>query len=233
MSEVNSNGVSATTKAKSRVSKELPPAAEQAQETVLIPRIQPKVLEVEIVGTTPLLVCAWSKKAKEQMLAKQMKRANKAREAKNPHEDYLAGLYTSTTGWTGIPAGGVKGCLVNSCRAVDGLPMTLAKRMIFVRAQGYTEGGQELVRVYGDHEMHEAMVRIDSGGTADIRFRPIYKEWSIKLEIEFLASVISAEQVLNLLELAGFVEGLCEHRPGAPKSNTGNLGRFAIKRKDD
>ena len=204
-------------------------APQQGGEQVFIQRIQPKVLELEIVGLTPLLVCAWSEKAQRQMLDKQMKKAKQAREAKDPQADYMASLYVSTEEWTGIPAGGIKGCIVNACRAVDGLPMTLAKRMVFVRSQGITKTGQELVRVYGDHEMHQAMVRIDNGGSADIRFRAIYREWSIKLEIEYLANVISAEQVANLIETAGYVEGLCEHRPGAPKSNTGSNGRFRIK----
>lgn len=201
-------------------------------EQVVIPRIEPKIVEIEIVGTTPLLVNAWSKKARQMMLDKQMRKAKTGREAKNPEKDYKASLYVSTDGWTGVPAGGVKGCLVNSCRATD-IPMTLAKRMIFVRSQGVTAGGQGLVRIYGDHQMHESMVRIDSGGTADIRFRACYPKWSMKLEIEFLASVLSAEQVANLVELAGFVEGLAEHRPGSPKSNTGDNGRFRIKREEE
>jgi hypothetical protein len=207
-----------------------PLPATSAVEQIVIPKILPKILEIEIVGTTPLVVCAWSEKARRQMLDKQMKKAKQAKEAKSPEQDYQASRYLSTEGWDGIPAGGMKGCLVNACRAVDGLPMTLAKRMVFVRAQGRTAAGQELIRVYGKPEMHEGMVRIDSGGTADIRFRAMFREWSIRLEIEFLANVISAEQVANLIELAGYVEGLCEHRPGAPKSNTGNWGRFCIKR---
>ncbi len=195
---------------------------------VVIERVQPQILEIEIVGLTPLLVSAWSQKAKQQMLDKQMKKAAKAKDAKDPEQCYRDSLYVSTEGWTGIPAGGVKGCLVNACRAVDGLPMTLAKRMLFVRSQGVTAGGLGLVRVYGEHQMHEAMVRLESG-TADIRFRAIYPTWSAKLEVEFLGNVISAEQVCNLIELAGYIEGLCEHRPGAPKNNTGDKGRFHIK----
>jgi hypothetical protein len=198
------------------------------QPAILIERVQPKIMELEIVGFTPLLVCAWSEKAMNMMLAKQQKKATRGKEAKDPEADYKASRYISTEGWDGIPAGGVKGCLVNACRAVDGLPMTLAKRMIFVRGQGRTAEGQELVRIYGEHKMHKAMVRIDNGGTADIRFRAIYPQWSVKLELEFLANVVSAEQVANLVELAGFIEGLCEHRPGAPKSCTGNNGRFRI-----
>lgn len=204
--------------------------------SIVIERIQPKIVEVEIVGLTPLMVCAWSEKAMRQMLDKQMKKANKAKDAKDPKADYLASRYIAVDEdgkelWDGVPAGGVKGCLVNACRAVDGLPMTLAKRMIFVRSQGKTKDGQQLVRIHGEHRMHQGMVRIDQG-TADIRFRALYEKWSAKLEIEFLSSVISAEQVCNLVELAGFVEGLCEWRPGAPKNNTGSFGRFQIRRED-
>mgnify|MGYP003393138326 CR=1 FL=1 len=209
-------------------------AEKKTEGGVVIERIQPSVIELEVIGTTQLLVCAWSFKAKKQMLDKQMKKATRGKEAKNPEEDYKNSRYQAVDPngeylWDGIPAGGVKGCLVNACRAVDGLPMTLAKRMVFVRSQGFTKDGQGLVRVYGEHKMHEGMVRIDNGGTADIRFRAVYPQWSLKLQIEFLSSVISAEQVCNLVELAGFIEGLCEHRPGAPKSNTGDNGRFMIK----
>ena len=204
--------------------------APKNESAVIIKPIEPKIVQIKIVGITPLLVCSWSHKAKQQMLDKQMKKGGKiGKEAKNPEENYQASLYKSTEGWTGVPAGGVKGCLVNACRAVDGVPMTLAKRMIFVRPDGRTEGGQDLVRVHGKHHIHEGMVRIDMG-TADIRHRAMYDEWEIHLAIEFLENMISPEQICNLIELAGFVEGLCEHRPGSPKSNTGNYGRFQVKR---
>jgi hypothetical protein len=222
---------------KTRIATESPPNGTTEQKVtpadktqIIIQRIQPRIIQLEIVGVTPLLVCAWSEKARRQMLDKQMMKTPAPRQPKNPELDVFNSRYICTEGWDGVPAGGVKGCIVNACRAVLGLPMTLAKRLIFVHGQGLSTKGQSLVRIYGDHEMHEGMVTIDNGGTTDIRFRAIYRQWSIRLEIEFLANMISAEQVANLVELAGYVEGLCEHRPGSPKSNTGDFGRFQIKR---
>lgn len=203
-----------------------------APDIVTVPKIEPKIVAIEVEGITPLLVCAWSEKARRMMLEKQMKKATKGREAKDPEADYKASLYTSTEGWTGVPAGGCKGALVAACRQVPGLPMTLAKRLCFVMADGQTLTGQDLVRIHGEHQMHEAMVRLETG-VADIRFRAIYPTWSATLTIQFLAHMISAEQIANLVELAGWSEGWCEHRPGAPKSNTGNFGRFRIKRVED
>lgn len=217
------------------------------ENTVMIGPVVPKIVELEIVGITPLLVCAWSEKAKRQILEKHMKKAGRGKEAKDPQQCYKDSLYVSTEGWTGIPAGGFKGCLVNACRATDDVPMTIAKRMLFVIPQGTRKVsdivseftgqklelagvGQELIRIHGDHFMHESIVRIDNGGSVDYRFRAIYPEWSAKIQISFLSNMISAEQVANLVELAGFCEGLCEHRPGAPKSHTGSFGRFQIRR---
>lgn len=199
------------------------------QAAITIPKIEPKVLQVWVDGITPLLVCAWSEKAMNMILEKQMKKASKGKEAKDPEKCYRDSLYTSTEGWTGVPAGGIKGCLINAVRAIDDLNMTDAKRLVFVRSEGTTASGQGLVRIHGEHQMHRGMVRI-SGGVADVRFRAIYPKWSMRLEVEFLPHMLSAEQVVNLIELAGFVEGLCEHRPGAPKSHTGDFGRFAIRR---
>lgn len=203
------------------------PKDTEIQKIVIAP-IEIKLMQITIEGITPLIVHNWSEKARKEMRDKQQKKANKAREAKDPQAEYLAALYTHEEGWTGIPASGVKGCLVNACRMVNGLPMTLAKRMLYVHADATNAKGQDLVRVYGEHEMHEANVRLESG-TADLRYRPIYKKWEIPLTIQYIANVVSAEQVANLINMAGMCEGLCEHRPGSPKSNTGTNGMFKIR----
>jgi hypothetical protein len=211
-----------------------------SQTAIMIPRIQPCMAKFTIVGTAPLVVCAWSHKARKQILDKQMfdaakegGRLKKAKhEPKKPEEDYQASLYKSSDGWTGIPASGVKGCLVNACRGVDGLPMTVAQRMMFVKADGISTEGQGLVRIRGEHHMHEGMVRIDRGESVDIRFRAMYDNWEIDLCIEYLQNLISVQAIGNLIETAGFIEGLCEWRPGAPKSKTGEWGRFQLKRSE-
>ena len=49
---------------------------------------------IHIVGDTPLIVHAWSEKAKRQMLESQMGVAKgKKKEAKNPVEDFINSMY--------------------------------------------------------------------------------------------------------------------------------------------
>lgn len=200
----------------------------EPESKIIIPKPRIETLSIPIVGTSPLILHKWSEKAKRQMLDKQMKKAKAAKEAKNPEEDYMQARYISADGWDGCTAVSFKAAMVGACRQVDGLPMTLAKRIFFVETDGYTPDGYGLVRIYAEPQMHEAMVRLETG-TADIRFRPIYFPWRAVVRIRYNAGVVSAEQVSNLLSLAGLSEGIGEWRPSAPKSATGTYGCWEIE----
>lgn len=201
----------------------------QTPTAFVIPRPQKQIIEVPIVGISPLLVHAWSEKARKQMLDAQMKRAKAPKQAKDPEQDVLDALYVADDKWYGFPASAFKAALVGACRQVDGLPMTMAKRLCFVMGDGFsTRQGVDLVRIEGEWEPHEAMVRLESG-VADIRFRPIFRKWSATLRIEVNVGIISPEQVVNLVALAGDSEGVGEMRPSSPKSATGTFGRWIIR----
>ena len=59
-------------------------------EVIEIRPIQIKTFTVHIVGDTPLIMHAWSEKAKREMLEKQMKvTKTKAKTAKNPVEEQM------------------------------------------------------------------------------------------------------------------------------------------------
>lgn len=206
-----------------------------ADRGIVIPKPNIQSIDIPIVGVTPLIVHAWSTKAVRMMLEKQMKMAKAPLEAKDPEADYQASRYVADVNadgtpadWDGVPAPGFKAALVGACRAVDGLPMTLAKRMCYVMAEGRsTRQNVDLVRIRGEHRMRQDMVRLESG-TADIRFRAEFPEWSAVLKVEFNAGVISGDQIVHLIELAGYSEGICEWRPSAPNSSTGNYGRWKL-----
>ena len=69
------------------------------------------------------------------------------------------------------------------------------------------------------------MVRVGMGA-ADIRYRPEYKSWRAKLKIKYNSGQISAEQIAQLIDAAGFGCGIGEWRP--EKSKTGNFGTWQL-----
>ena len=82
----------------------------------------------------------------------------------------------------------------------------------------------QLVRIYGEPRMRRDMVRVGMG-SADLRYRPEYSEWSANLIIEFNAGVISIGQLYQLVKAAGYGCGIGEMRPEKGKFN---YGRFKL-----
>lgn len=179
-----------------------------------LPPLNIQTVTFVLVGDSPLIVHAWSEKAKRQMLDKQMKKATKAKEAKDPEADYEACFYRTETGAYGFPAIGVKAAMVSACRFVDA-KMTVMRGAFHIDC--------EMLTVTGEPRPREDMVRVGMG-TADIRYRPEFVDWRIPATIKFNASVISAEQIANLLNAAGFGVGIGEWRP----EKNGSYGRFHV-----
>lgn len=188
--------------------------ATRTTSAIELPPLNIQTVTFVLIGDSPLIVHAWSEKAKREMLDKQMKRATKAKEAKDPEADYEACFYKTETGAYGFPAIGVKAAMVSACRFVDA-KMTVLRGAVHIDC--------ETLAVIGDPRPREDMVRVGMG-KPDIRYRPEFVEWKIPVTIKFNASVISAEQIANLLNAAGFGVGIGEWRP----EKNGSYGRFHV-----
>lgn len=179
---------------------------------------------ITLIGDSPLLVNNFSEKSKVEMMEKQQKRAKGAKEARDPAAEVEAALYRLPNGKYGVPASGLKNCAVSACRFIEGVKMTTAKGSFFV-----LEDADGLVELQAKkHVVDERMVAIGPFGKKVklVRFRPRFDEWSIKFKVLYDPDTISAEQLLNLYERAGFSIGICEYRP----EKSGNLGMFSVLR---
>ena len=191
--------------------------------SIVIEKPTLETVQVCMIGDSPLICHAWSQKAKQEMLAKQMKQANKAKEAKNPEQDFLDSLYPMPDGSPteyGFPAVAFKSAAVAACRVIDGLKMTEVRAMFHI--------DMELVPIFGEPTPREDMVRL-GGKTADIRYRGQFDPWYTVFPIKYNADAVSLEQVLNLIEIGGFSNGVGEWRP----ERNGQFGRFHIANSEE
>lgn len=201
----------------------LAPAADGAAvATVVIPPIDVREAIIPIVGDTPLVVHRWSEKAKRQIEERQTRRARSPREPKDPQYEFEQSLYRLPDGSYGLPAIAFKKAAVAACRYIPGVPMTFARGAFYVVGEPTPEG--ELVRIHGEPRLRQDMVRVDDG-TADIRYRAEFPEWSAELLVRFNAGVISLEQIVQLLQYAGFHVGVGENRP---ERSGGQNGLFHV-----
>lgn len=188
-----------------------------------IPKPNRSTLKVKVRGLpgSSIIFNRLSEKATESIKDKQLKKAKTAKEAKQPDELFKASLHRSN-GTYGIPAGALKKAMVSAANIAD-LPMTMAKKAFFVM------GDIVPFTKCTEPKMREDFPRLPNG-SIDWRIRAEIDSWEAEFTILFNANYISAEQIINLVDLAGFHCGFLEMRPFAPKSS-GSHGMFEVVRK--
>jgi hypothetical protein len=191
----------------------------------------PKFNTVEILleGTAPLVVARFSKKA--ELMAKMAEgstaKSKKERVARDYDKEAEDARYRAPEGWEGVNAAAFRAGMISACRLV-GFKMTLAKLSTFVEADGFDlQDGIPLVRVYGKSETFTAHTR-NATGVVDVRSRPMYREWAIKLRVRFDADQFTTQDVYNLVARVGGQVGLCEGRPDSKSSAGCGFGTFRV-----
>ncbi len=193
--------------------------------TISLKRIERQTIIVPIVGTAPLIVHAWSQKAKQMMLAAQQGK-KVPKEHKDPLADFEASQYRFEDGRHGFPVMAFKAATVNGGGRAFGkaVRMTELRQSFTFLADGVGVDGLQLTEIIADEPiMREDMVRVGMG-TADIRYRAEYRDWSANLRIEFMPSVIDAESVIALVD-AGGANGVGEWRP----EKSGSFGTYEVR----
>lgn len=215
-------------------------AAKKTEATVEIRPLEIKEIKIRLVGDSPLIVHAWSEKAKRMMLETQMGTTKtKAREKRNPISDFANSLYWLTEqpdveteeDWIEAmrqnPKFGFPVC------AFKQAANSAAYRLGWVKNQMVLRGSYFLKSEYGNYaeikgsvpEMREDMVRVGMG-TADLRYRGEFKNWYCDMILEYNASgEMTLEQILNVINAGGYVCGAGEWRP----EKDGDFGRFHIE----
>ena len=194
--------------------------------TFELPKIDIKFLTVDIIGDSPLIVHKWTVKAKREMLDKQMKKASAGKVAKDPEMDFYESMYWLNEELPEEPTKEEYEKVLKSGKARFGFPAVGFKACaIKTTARGAFHLMDELVEIKGDPVMREDMVQI--GGmskVADIRYRGSFPKWRATLNIRYNAGAISPEQILNMLNIGGFSNGVGEWRP----SRDGSFGTFHV-----
>lgn len=210
---------------------------------VEIPKPNIQIMEVEIKGTTPIIYHRWTEKAKLMLLKTQQKDPEaKKRAIRDPKAEYLDSFYRDSDGDIAWPVLNIKKAMTDSARNIPGVTMTLLRGSVFT--VGDQEGfvkmlidgktiqtsedieilEQEKNGIYGvdknnaNIKMRQDLVRVGMG-SADLRYRGQLSNWTIKFLIKWNNDVVSAGQVLNLLNTAGFACGLGEWRPSCDGVN--------------
>ena len=223
-------------------------------EGVQIITIKPTEIEkanITIVGDTPLIVHAWGEKAKKEMLAAQQKdkKAKKAMDIRDPFAEFMDAMYWVTPkpeertpkafeqaiqngAKFGFPVIAIKQAALSACYRAGLIPNQVGMKCSFYlnAVDGITqESGLELGVIETDNPpaLREDMVKI--GGmskTADLRYRPEFKDWKMRLTISLIATgAFTMTSIINGINMAGMMNGIGEWR----MERDGEFGHYHVE----
>lgn len=208
-------------------------------EVLEIKALDIKTVPIKLVGDSPLIVHAWSEKAKRMMLEAQMKTTKtKAKEARDPYDDFINSMYWLTEKPNSTPEA-FENAIKNGAKfgfpvgAIKLAGNSAAYRMGWVKNQMGLRGAYFFQSEYGDMAeiisdtpvMREDMVRIGMG-SADLRYRGEFNKWSMNLILEYNASgEYTLEQIVNIINAGGYICGLGEWRP----EKDGSFGKYHVE----
>jgi hypothetical protein len=186
-------------------------------------------VEITLIGRpgSPLVVHAFAEKAKQEIRDKQQKKAKKAKEERNPTAECDAAKYIDGEGRECAPITALKKSIITAASAFDDLTKVGLRQAIFV--DSIVNPGSALVPIDNlDGSPAKGVMREDAVtigmNTRGLTYRPEYKEWRLQIKIEFNPRLVSEEQLLALVDQAGWGVGICEGRP--ERTSALGWGRF-------
>lgn len=223
--------------------------ATKKTEVIEIKPIQIAKLDLRIVGDTPLIMHAWSEKAKREMLeAQQGKKKGKVKERKNPVVDFINSMYwlegkpevenemdeeeceklfhaaIQKGARFGFPVTAFKQAAISAAYRLGWSKDKMSLRgVFFIDAD---ENG--MVEIKSDTPiMREDMVKIGMG-TADIRYRGEFRNWYADLTISYnMNGQYDLNNIINIINAGGYVCGAGEWRP----ERDGQNGMYHVESK--
>lgn len=181
-----------------------------------------------LVGTSRLICHAWSEKARQELLGKQIGTMRAARERRNPEKDFENSLYLmgekNGKKIYGFPATAFKLAMHDAAGKEKGIAKTKTLPAIYIRGKPTplntaVKGAicdMDLVRIYGDKPIiREDHVRVGaglSGRTSTLSYRAQFNNWAVRLTGRVNRDIIPLDNLLQLFDYAGTEVGIGDWR---------------------
>jgi len=182
--------------------------------------IAPKNLSFWIKSISIMVQHQWSEKGLGQLAMTAQERKKQPKTARDPEGDAAAACYRTDKGEYGIPLVAFKAALIGAAHKDFGLEKTLLRKALFVPT---SDSGGIIPIETEDYILREDIVRVGIGQT-DIRYRPQFTTWRANIVIQIDTELLKPEDIVNLVNRAGFSVGIGEWRP----EKGGEWGRFEL-----
>jgi phosphoglycolate phosphatase-like HAD superfamily hydrolase len=200
-----------------------------SEETTVTVGVQAVEMTLRGRKGSPLVIHAFSEKAKKEIRDKQQKKVRKTKEQRDPQAEFLAARYVDAEGRECAPITAIKKAIITAATAFDDITKVGLRQALFVDSTAVPGAALIPIETWDGlpavGTMREDAVTIGIN-TRGLTYRPEYPQWQLRFTIEYQPTLISQEQLLALLDQAGWGVGICEGRP--ERSSALGWGRFAV-----
>ena len=229
-------------------------AAAKKTEEITIRKVEYAKCKIRIIGDSPIIIHAWSEKARKEMLDAQTDTPKtKKKPCKMPFDDFARALYWLTTMPTETikdPCNGEMREIVTEDlfdKAIEegarfGFPINAfkmagnsaayrkgwVKNQMSLRGAYFleSEDGGELVEIKGDKpKIREDMVKLQ-GSSSDLRYRPVFENWYCDMTLTLDTGFgLKMDDIINVINAGGSSCGVGEWRI----ERDGIFGRYHVE----
>lgn len=182
-----------------------------------------------LLGTSPLIMHRFSSKSWRELLLPSLEK-NKAERAESLKHDPLTEFRESCyrnrnpnePTLVHFPSGAFSKAIAAAALDIPGATKSQMLRLVSLQSTQ--------VNIYGVPMLGMDMVRnSDMARTPDVRTRSYFPEWCCEINIEYVSTLITQQQIFNLIGAAGLIVGLGDYRP----QKGGQNGKFICVPEDD
>lgn len=193
---------------------------EESKLEIVVPKLNLGVLKIQIKGKTPLLMDRFPEDVREQILDKQVGKTRGKKQLRNMDLEYEKAFHRLPNEEIGFPAQGFKSAMIESTSFVGSKDFSkkLLKGIQIVNSEG-----NDLIPI--TYKKISKLKHYPKAGNTKIS--PMLEDWECELVIQYDQNNISPQDLVNLLNYAGFYYGIGIWSPRAKCG--GKYGMYEIK----
>jgi hypothetical protein len=203
--------------------------ASKKDEVIDIQEIHTSTARFNIIGTSPMIMNRFSRKAWQELLFPSERRSRATLDQTMKHDplsEYRGALYKNRDdkrpALIHVPAGAFHGALSSAALDVPGAAKAKIERLVKI--------SDVQVDLFGVPQLFMAMVRnSDMNRTPDVRTRPIFPEWACTVTFKYPRLVLTERTITHLFGAAGLFIGIGDWRG----QKGGSYGAFKIADDND
>jgi len=178
-------------------------------------------ITVKLNGKTPLLMDRFPESVKKEILAKQagVAKGNK-KKLRDTKEEIVQAIHVTNSGKVGYPAFGFKKGMME-CTSFVGDKM-FSKKLVSgaVKIMNAEDGLIPIKFKKQDILQHNI--------GSQTKFTPQFHDWNCELVLRYDKNNISAQDIITLLNYAGFYNGVGAWRPKSGGGGSGEYGMYEV-----